>query len=162
MFFCFLFFLAKSDLAFLFLRLMSDLHLAVIPLSSLSCSLLFLVDLDSDTPTSWRSAVTLVVCCEGVSLHRRNDHPPLFSSVDVRVFLDCWVHLCIFSLMMYQTVDMATPIVRISQMFFFLLFLQLQGGLFYLHAELFWPHVVFSQQNLLRNHLRSIPGLLSA
>lgn len=50
----FVFFLAKSDLAFLFLRLMSDLHLAVIPLSSLSCSLLFLVDLDSDTPTSWR------------------------------------------------------------------------------------------------------------
>jgi len=51
-------FLAKSNPAFLFLRLMSGLHLAVNPLYLLSWGLLFMVDLNIDTPASWRVLFT--------------------------------------------------------------------------------------------------------
>lgn len=66
----FLLLLAKSNQPFLFLRLMNSLHLAVNPLYLLSCSLIFMVDLDIDT---WRgqgiNIVNLACCCEGVSHH---------------------------------------------------------------------------------------------
>ena len=58
-------FLAKSNLAFLFLRLMSSLHLAVSPLYLLSWSLLFMVDWDIDTRTSWRVLFTWLAVVKG-------------------------------------------------------------------------------------------------
>lgn len=47
--------LAKSNFAFLFLRLTTGLHQVVIPLYLLSYSLQFIVDLELGTPTSWRA-----------------------------------------------------------------------------------------------------------
>ena len=47
-------FLANSNLVFLFLRLTNALHLVVNPLYLLWWSPLLIVDFDTDTPTSWR------------------------------------------------------------------------------------------------------------
>ena len=60
---CWLFYMSfsKSNLAFLFLRLMSGLHCAVNPLYSLPCSLVFMIDLDIDMPTSLRVFTCLAV-----------------------------------------------------------------------------------------------------
>lgn len=49
---CLGFFLANSDLAFLFLRLTNGLHLVLNPLYSLWWSLFLVLDVDTDTPTS--------------------------------------------------------------------------------------------------------------
>ena len=46
--------LSKSNQAFLFWSLLSGLHPEVNPLYLLSQSLLFMVDLDNEMPTSWR------------------------------------------------------------------------------------------------------------
>ena len=58
-------FLAKSNLAFLFLRLMNGLHLVVNPLYLFMWSLPFMVHLDNDMPTSWRLFFTWLDVVKG-------------------------------------------------------------------------------------------------
>ncbi|MED6275762.1 hypothetical protein CHARACLAT_029763 [Characodon lateralis] len=103
---------AKSNLAFLFFRLMSGLHLAVNPLYS-------------DPLTS--------ICV-----------PPgqycSLDTVDVQVFLCCFVLRCFLSLSGCTKLD-------ISLMVFLFLISQFIDGLVHLYGELLRPHAVCSQQN---------------
>lgn len=50
-----------------------------------------MVELDSDTPTSWRLLFTWVDVVEGVLLHHGKDHPAMLSSADIQTFLSCQI-----------------------------------------------------------------------
>lgn len=116
-------FLENSNLVFLFLRLISGLHLVANPLYLLWWSLPLIVNFDTDTPTCWRVFLIWPTVVKGFFFTRESI---LLSSTTVvfrglrglLVFLSSPVRS--FFLRMYQIVDLATPnVFSISLMGFF-------------------------------------------
>ncbi len=125
--------LAFLDVFFFWQRLIWPcLHLVVNPLYLLWWSLLLIVDVDSDTPASWRVSFSWLDVVKG-----------FFFTIEMILWSSTTVVLCgrpglfmllsspvrSFFLRMYQTVDLATPNG-------FVLFLKPNNHLFHLHGEL--------------------------
>ena len=142
--------LANSNLDILFLRLTNGLHLVVNPLYSLWWSLLLIVDFDTHTPTSWRLFLIWPTVVKGFFFTREII---LLSSTTVvfhglpglLVLLSSPVRS--FFLIMFQTVDLATPIVFAISLIGLFWFFSLILACF--TDRLFGSHIESWQQQIL-------------